>query len=142
MAVLKGIAVCAAMLIGIGEMGAAPRSTWDGVYTEEQALEGEALYQERCSGCHGPNLEGGEDAPPLAGAQFGAKWNDRTVGELFSRMKRSMPIEAPGSLTAAECSQIIAHLLHRNGFPEGASPLPDRLDALSEIRFATRPLAR
>jgi S-disulfanyl-L-cysteine oxidoreductase SoxD len=130
------------MLLGIGETGAAPRSTWDGVYTDQQALEGEALYQQRCSGCHGPNLEGGEDAPPLAGAQFGAAWNDRTLGELFSRMKRSMPMDAPGSLTAPQYSQIIAHVLHRNGFPSGASALPDRLDVLREIRFASSPSAQ
>ena len=108
------------------------------MYTPAQAAAGEAIYLDRCAGCHQPDLSGGEDAPELAGAQFSARWNERTVGELFSRMRRTMPMDNPGSVTAAEYSQIIAHLLHRNGFPSGVSPLPDRQDALDAIRFATR----
>lgn len=78
-----------AILIGIGEMGAASRSTWDGIYTDERALEGYTVYQERCSGCHGPDLEGGDDAPPLVGAQFSGRW-DR-LGALVDGMQARMP---------------------------------------------------
>ena len=37
------------------------RSVWDGVYTEDQAKRGEALYGERCIRCHGPSYMGGTD---------------------------------------------------------------------------------
>ncbi len=70
-------------------------TTWTGVYSGAQATEGEVTYLERCAGCHQPDLSGGEDGPQLAGAQFGAKWNDRTLGNLFDRMRRSMPQDEP-----------------------------------------------
>jgi quinoprotein glucose dehydrogenase len=113
-------------------------TTWTGVYSGAQAAQGEAIYLERCAGCHQPDLSGGEDAPPLAGAQFGAKWNDRTLGDLFERMRRSMPLDEPGSLTTTEYAQLIAHVLRRNGFPEGASALSERPAALNDIRFVTQ----
>jgi mono/diheme cytochrome c family protein len=39
-------------------------------YTAAQAAAGRSLYQANCAGCHGPNLQGLNDAPQLAGAQF------------------------------------------------------------------------
>ena len=46
---------------------------WDGVYTEEQAKRGEALYSEHCVRCHGASLQGnGEGAGPLTGPVFTA----------------------------------------------------------------------
>ena len=52
----------------VGNASARPpeRSVWDGVYSEEQATRGEALYQAECGSCRGPLLDGGEMAPPLA----------------------------------------------------------------------------
>jgi mono/diheme cytochrome c family protein len=123
------------LLCGAGAASQQSKTTWNGVYSGEQAAEGEAIYLERCAGCHQPDLSGGDDAPQLAGALFGVKWNDRTLAELFDRMRRTMPKDEPGSLTAAECAQLIAYLLRRNGFPEGASALSDRPDGLREIRF-------
>jgi mono/diheme cytochrome c family protein len=115
-------------------------TTWSGVYSDAQERAGEATYFDRCVGCHQPDLSGGEDSPGLAGAQFGARWNGRTVGELFERMQRLMPEDAPGSLTSAEYAQLVAHLLRRNGFPKGELPLSDQQDVLMEIRFvALRP---
>ena len=50
---------------------AARKTTWDGVYSEAQAKTGEALYNDKCSKCHGPNAGGG-DAPAMSAASFGA----------------------------------------------------------------------
>ena len=36
-------------------------SVWDGVYTEEQAERGQALYAKDAPSCHGAALTGGED---------------------------------------------------------------------------------
>ncbi len=62
------------------------RSVWDGVYTEEQAKRGEAVYRKECATCHGDILTGGESAPPLTGGAFQANWNGLTLGDLFDRM--------------------------------------------------------
>ena len=115
-----------------------PMTTWTGVYSSAQARNGEGIYRDRCSVCHQPDLSGGEDAPALAGSQFGGMWNDRTLGELFDRLQRSMPQDEPGSLTTTEYVQLIAFLLDRNGFPEGVSALPDRPEALQGIRFVVQ----
>jgi cytochrome c5 len=36
----------------------ASRSVWDGVYSEEQAKRGAALYGRECARCHGTDLTG------------------------------------------------------------------------------------
>src|SRR5580704_7415455 len=78
------------------------KSVWDGVYTEEQARRGETISKEECVRCHGQSLTGGEEAPPLAGAGFVANWNGSTMGDLFERIRISMPTDAPGRLTRQE----------------------------------------
>ncbi|MGE3579044.1 MAG: c-type cytochrome [Vicinamibacterales bacterium] len=114
----------------------AATTTWSGVYTSAQASDGELVVLDRCAGCHQPDLSGGEDAPALAGAQFAAKWDGRGLGVLFSLIRRTMPMDAPGSLSAAESAAVIAHLLHQNGFPEGTAPLPLDAESLNAIRFS------
>src|SRR5262245_53624772 len=58
-----------------GPAAPARRSTWTGVYTEQQARRGRALYDERCAYCHGDDLFGGDCAAPLIGPAFHLKWN-------------------------------------------------------------------
>ncbi|HMD48892.1 MAG TPA: cytochrome c, partial [Bryobacteraceae bacterium] len=64
-----------------------PRSVWDGVYTQDQAKQGEAVYSESCSSCHGTSLIGQDAAPALAGGDFLSNWNGLTVGDLFERIR-------------------------------------------------------
>lgn len=140
--ILASALLSAGLVNGTGVAARQSTTTWTGVYSVEQAAAGEAIYLDRCAGCHQPDLSGGEDAPPLAGAQFGAKWNDRTLADLFDRMRRSMPKAEPGSLTTMEYAQLLAHVLRRNGFPEGTSALSDRPNALRDIRFVVLPPGR
>src|SRR5882672_11791279 len=72
------------------------QSVWDGVYTEEQANRGGALYAQRCLRCHGADLTGGEIAPALNSAEFKANWSDLSVDALLERIKVSMPQDNPG----------------------------------------------
>src|SRR5262245_66350605 len=82
----------------------ASKSQWDGVYTEDQAKRGEGLYSQYCAACHGPDLAGGEMAPGLTGGEFSSNWNDLSLGELFERIRISMPQNAPGSLKIGRAS--------------------------------------
>ena len=77
----------------------AQSSVWDGVYTEDQSKRGQALYTKECAACHGSELSGGEEAPPLSGGAFMANWSGLTLGELFERIRVSMPEGKPGSLS-------------------------------------------
>jgi len=90
--------------------------------------EGERVFLEQCSACHGPTgTEGPNDAlvgrEPREGFPFGADRGagPRTVGNywpyattLFDYITRAMPQTAPGSLTADQTYAVIAWLLARN----------------------------
>src|SRR5260370_33056331 len=74
------------------------RSVWDGVYTEEQANRGEPIYRKQCAACHGDMLTGGESAPPLTRGAFLANWNGLTMGDLFDRIRKTIPPIPPRRL--------------------------------------------
>ena len=113
----------------------AARSVWTGVYTAEQALRGEPLYGRSCGSCHGSALEGGEMAPPLTGGPFNANWNGLTMGDLFERLRISMPQNSPGSLPRQAYVDILAFMLRSGNFPEGSSELPSETERLKQITF-------
>ena len=136
-AVLTVIAVCGA---GTGVAARQTRSVWDGIYTAEQAQRGVPLYQESCAECHGPDLGGGEMAPSLVGGEFVWNWNGLSVGDLFERLRVSMPQALPNSVSRQEKADILAFMLEANDFPAGAAELADRTQMLSGINFvAERP---
>jgi len=111
------------------------RSVWDSVYTEEQAKRGEALYRKECMSCHGETLAGGESAPPLTGGAFLSNWNGLTLGDLFERIRKSMPQNSPGKLNRQQNADILAYTLNANRFPAGKTELSRQTEFLKEIRF-------
>lgn len=111
------------------------RSVWDGVYTDEQAKRGEPIYRKECAACHGDMLTGGESAPPLTGGAFLANWNGLTMGDLFDRIRKTMPQSNPGRLTRQQDADILAFVLSANKFPSGKAELYRQTEMLREIRF-------
>ncbi|MBM3776837.1 MAG: c-type cytochrome [Acidimicrobiia bacterium] len=132
-------AVLAAWLVSLAPAPAGQmRSVWDGVYTVEQAQRGAALYQTHCASCHGVALTGAEAAPALTGFEFRSNWSGLPLGELFERLRSSMPPEDPGQVSARDKVDVLAHLLAVGGLPAGPAELAR--DALAGIRFeATKP---
>lgn len=115
-------------------------SVWDGIYTEDQATRGMAAYTAVCATCHGPTLGGVESAPPLTGDLFNANWSGTTVADLAERIRISMPVDKPGSLSRAQLAEIVAYLLKVSGFPAGANPLNPQTVTAAPIRIlANRP---
>lgn len=108
---------------------------WDGVYTPEQSTRGQALYNKDCAGCHGQSLSGGEEAPPLSGGAFLANWNGLTVGDLFERIRVSMPEGRQGTLSRQQNADVLAYILTGNQFPAGKSELPKETELLKQIKF-------
>jgi len=128
--------VIAAIMLSAAAIAAqASRSVWDGVYSAEQAQRGEALYTRQCARCHGAQLTGGEAAPPLAGGDFLSNWNGLSVGDLFERVRISMPADRPGQLTREQNADILAHILRANQFPAGKSELEQQAEVLKQIRI-------
>ena len=112
------------------------RTVWDGVYTEEQATRGEALYAEHCVRCHGESLQGnGEGANPLTGATFKSTWNGVSMGAMFDRVRLSMPQDKPATVSRQEVADLLAFILRENKFPAGKTELARQTDMLNAITF-------
>jgi S-disulfanyl-L-cysteine oxidoreductase SoxD len=109
----------------------AKKSVKEGVYTEAQAKRGEALYKEQCAACHGDDLMGSGPMPPLAGNDFAKNW--KNVGELHEKIQTSMPASAPGSLSDAQTSDILAYIFNVAMYPAGAEEIAPKRDALTGI---------
>ena len=139
------LAVAIFGVVAIGALRAAPGtqagsesgSVRAGVFTVAQEKRGEAIYNRECSTCHGERLKGGEGAPALTGTEFAASWNGQTVGDLFDRIRQTMPAppEQPGKLTPQQNADVVAHILSVNGFPAGTTELPTEIAPLKLIRI-------
>jgi len=123
----------------------APASVWDGVYTQQQAKRGEALYKKECAACHGEALEGNGQTeraqrleralPPLCGDVFKGNWNGRPLSDLFDKMKRTMPRDDAGRISLSQNADILAYMLKFNEFPSGKAELPADPSLLTDTRF-------
>jgi mono/diheme cytochrome c family protein len=111
------------------------KSVWDGVFTKAQAERGAATYKTACSECHGNDLAGDGFAPALSGGEFIGNWNDLSVGDLFERIRISMPPSGPSSVTPAQKADIVAHLMNANKFPAGEVELEPKTDVLKGIKI-------
>lgn len=138
--------LCLAMAITAGgaagarqetQAPAAPgtRSVWDGVYTELQASRGERDYGRTCAKCHGLSLEGdtASEVPSLNADVFLRRWSGRTVRGLFDLLTRSMPADAPGTLSPQRSAELVAYLLRASHLPAGDTPLPAAPEGLAAI---------
>lgn len=113
-------------------------SQWDGIYTADQAMRGEKLYQEKCSTCHGSDVLGTEMAPSLSGGDFSKNWDDLTIGDLFELIHTSMPQNDPGSLSTQQVADILAFLLSKGEYQPGQTELPAKADQLKAIKFLAK----
>ena len=114
-------------------------SVWDGVYVQDQASRGKALFAQQCAGCHGQTLAG-KSGPELAGKTFAGNWNGLSADDLFEYVQKSMPRGQPGSLSREQTADLVAFLFTSNGFPAGSKDLPKDASVLQKIRIdASKP---
>jgi mono/diheme cytochrome c family protein len=131
------------LLAGVWTMTVAQRSThaeqgksvWDGVFTAEQAKRGEASYSENCASCHGADMSGDGFAPALSGTDFAGNWNDLSVGDLYERIRISMPPTGPNAVPAQGKVDIVAHILNFNKYPTGTAELEPKTEMLKMIKI-------
>ncbi|MDF1765250.1 MAG: PQQ-binding-like beta-propeller repeat protein [Gammaproteobacteria bacterium] len=108
-----------------------------GTFTEEQFGRGAVLYQRECASCHGADLEGAV-APAIAGVSFRKSYssNGINVGDLFNRIRTSMPPRQIDVLNEDEYIDVVAYVLGRNNVLPGDEPLSGNYAALARIPFA------
>jgi len=112
------------------------KSVWDGVYTEEQARRGEALYAERCVRCHGATYMGGTDgATALVGPTFNGNWNNVPLDQMLDRLRLTMPMDKPASLSRQQTADALAFILSINKIPAGKTELPRQAEILNQITY-------
>jgi mono/diheme cytochrome c family protein len=112
---------------------------WSGVFSAAQATRGEAIAGRRCASCHNADLAGGQDGPALVGADVLRAWSGTTVGDLFDKIRTTMPADAPQSLSAQDTVDIVAFILSQNKSPTGEKELPPDMDALKQIQVTPEP---
>lgn len=85
---------------------------------------GEAVYKQHCQACHGEKGAGKPNDPLVGGLGSlpGKKPALKTVGSywpyattVFDYVRRSMPLNAPQSLSNGDVYAVTAYLLHLNG---------------------------
>lgn len=106
------------------ENGASVR---EGVYTEEQARDGRAVFAENCSYCHAPGQ--------FSGTTWLNRWSGSAVASFFELIRNTMPFDGPGRLSPRQYTEVVAYVLEMNGFPAGDERLPADREALSRIRI-------
>ncbi|MGZ5926293.1 MAG: c-type cytochrome [Rhizomicrobium sp.] len=114
-------------------------SVLDGVYTEAQAERGSTQFAQNCSACHGAGLNGNGEAPALVGAEFISDWAGLTLGELFDRIRNTMPQDNPGKLSRDQYADILSFVLKANGYPAGQKEMDRRSEYLKAIAFVPPP---
>lgn len=115
-------------------------TVWDGVFTQKQADRGKELYTTHCSECHLGTLMGSDMTPPLVGGDFLSNWSGSSLGDLFERIRKTMPMNKPGSVPRDAIPDILAYILIVNKFPVGETELSRDARLLKKIQIeATKP---
>ena len=101
-----------------------PKSTLDGIFSEDQAKIGEKIFQVSCVACH---------LPEQFGETFIQSWTGATVRDLFDLTSALMPEDQPGSLKPEEYVAILAYIFNMNSFPSGPVALNEQREVLGNI---------
>ena len=112
------LSVAAAQVAQVWAQGSGPS-----VYTDEQATRGRNTYASTCASCHGADLRGLNDAPPLVGREFLNAWGRQRVSDLLAFVSQSMPPSGPGSLAPEVALDILSYMLKANGARAGTQAL-------------------
>ena len=64
-----------------------------------------------------------------------SNWDGLTVGDLFERVRISMPQGDPGKLDRQQTADVLAYVLQVNSFPVGETELVRRTEVLKQIRI-------
>jgi mono/diheme cytochrome c family protein len=93
-----------------GDTGAKPA----GPTAADQVAQGEKVWGDACTTCHGPAGEGkGKKNPAVVGAKALPKF--KTAADLEGFIKEKMPKDDPGTLSDADAWAVTAWIVSKNG---------------------------
>ena len=130
-------ALCVLLAATTGTVAARQAQTVnDGVYASEQAVRGKKGYTVYCESCHAADLagtnSGDSGAPPLRRDGF---MEGSDANALYTKIRETMPFDAPNSLSVDEYIDILAYVFQENGFPPGRAPITADAESLKRIRI-------
>ena len=125
-------------------------------YTDEQADRGAAYFAGACGMCHSTDTKEGTllDPPTVRGYRLGGIRKTtslavgtipekyRSVGDLFLKIRTTMPGYDGGGLSSRQYLDIVAYLLRANGLPAGPAELPEDIPALKTMALVERGFER
>src|ERR1700730_4518240 len=124
---LNGVSVAFAQPTGV-------RSTASGVFTVEQAKNGERAFQAKCATCHGQDLHSTDaEAPDLTEGAFKFGWQGKTIANRFEQIRGTMPFGNARSFDDQTYIDIVAYILQFNGIPSGNQKLEPDVRVLEQI---------
>src|SRR3569833_1525586 len=115
--------------------GQGAASVLNGAYTDAQAQRGADQFSAQCAACHGSGLTGNGEAPAQVGGEFISNWAGLTLGDLFERIRSTMPQDNPGNLSRAQYAEILSFILKSNGYPAGQKEKDTRTEFLKAVAF-------
>ncbi|MFC4311611.1 PQQ-binding-like beta-propeller repeat protein [Steroidobacter flavus] len=101
-----------------------------------QVALGKQQFDNNCSACHERDLSGRGMAPSLIGDAFASRWRGAKVGQMFERIRTTMPLTEPGSLDRKAYLNIVAYLLQANDMAAGEIELEDSAEVLNNVSIA------
>lgn len=107
--------------------GGMPVSVYTGVYSDDQADRGQRLQRQNCAACHSTS--------DWSAGRLLSGWSGQTAFDLVSHIRNTMPLNAPGSLSLQEYTDIFAYMLELNDVPAGAGELEATDAALQAVEI-------
>ncbi len=104
-------------------------------FAAEQVGPGRQVYAAECAKCHGAKLEG-RTAPALMGPGFAPASNSTmTIGGIYQYMETNMPDDKTGKLSPEQYSDVMAYLLHSNGYTASGKMLTTKTAEGDQSQF-------
>lgn len=103
----------------------APASVYAGVYSAAQANRGQTIQRRVCGACH--------TTSEWSGGRILTSWAGQTAFDLVSHLRNTMPLNAPGSLSLQEYTDVFAYMLELNNVPPGEAELAGEEAALRRV---------
>lgn len=97
----------------MGMLSLTPQVVAEDASRDAQATRGQTLYNKHCADCHHMTLRGTGHGPELKGPGFIARWDSRSISDLYGLTRTTMP---PGiTLGANAYEDIFRHMLKVSG---------------------------
>jgi cytochrome c5 len=121
-----GLPLCSAVARATAA-GASTRqkSTNDGIYSKAQADAAKPQFDKLCAECHAFTVATRKQEKDLllGDEPFLKKWEGRGLNELATVIVTTMPNDGSAIVSDEESLNLLAYILHRNGFAAGKTAL-------------------